>query len=66
MSYSYAQMDGTTRKQLNKVEKYYEAKKYSKAAGLMKEVLNKYPINESLWQLYQEITFQNYREHAKT
>ena len=63
---SYAQIDGTTKKQLNKIEKYYGAKKYSKAAEVMKEVLNKYPINESLWKMYQEITFQNYREHAKT
>ena len=66
ISFSYAQIDGTTKKQLNKVEKYYGAKKYSKAAELMKEVLNKYPINESLWKMYQEITFQNYRIHAKT
>ncbi|MDA0778735.1 MAG: hypothetical protein O3C19_06715 [Bacteroidetes bacterium] len=66
VTFGHAQMDGTTKKQLNKVEKYYGEKKYSKAAELMKEVLNKYPINESLWKMYQEITFQNYREHAKT
>lgn len=60
-----AQLDNTTKKQLKKVEKYYNAKKYNKAAEVMKDVLNKYPINESLWKIYQEVTYQNYRSQDR-
>lgn len=56
----YAQMDKKNQKKLKKVEKLYKKKKYSEAGKLTKQVINDYPINENLWQLYNQVMYANY------
>lgn len=55
-----AQMDKKNKKKLKKVEKLYKKKKYSDAGVLTREVINAYPINENLWQLYNQVMYANY------
>lgn len=56
----YAQMDKKNQKKLRKVEKLYKKKKYHDAGVLTKEIINAYPINENLWQIYNQVMYANY------
>lgn len=54
------QLDKTSQKKLNKVEKLYKKKKYLKSGMLMKDVINTYPVNQKLWDMYEQIMYKNY------
>jgi tetratricopeptide (TPR) repeat protein len=55
-----AQLDDQSSKSLKKIERYYKREKYEKAGNLMQELLNKYPLNENLWEYYQGVMYNNY------
>ena len=57
----FTQMDKTNAKKLKKVTKLYKKKKYVDAGVLTREVINDYPINENLWNLYNQVMYANYR-----
>jgi tetratricopeptide (TPR) repeat protein len=56
----FAQMDKPNAKKLKKVTKLYKKKKYLEAGLLTREVINDYPINENLWNLYNQVMYANY------
>jgi tetratricopeptide (TPR) repeat protein len=60
---AYGQLDKQSSKDLKKIEKYYKKEKYEKAGILMKDLLNKYPLNENMWKSYQGIMYQNYAKN---
>jgi len=53
-----AQLDDQSSKSLKKIERYYKKEKFEKAGILMKELLNKYPLNKNLWEYYQGVMFK--------
>jgi len=57
---TYAQMDKRDRRLLNNVDRYYKKQKFKKASSTMELILNRYPVNISLWNLYQDIAFSAY------
>ena len=57
---AFAQMDKTNSKKLKKVTKLYRKKKYVDAGVLTREVINDYPINNNLWNLYNQVMYANY------
>lgn len=54
----YAQMDKSSMKLIKKADRFYKKEQFEKAASVLKVVLNRYPINRTLWDMYQEITFR--------
>jgi tetratricopeptide (TPR) repeat protein len=58
-----AQLDDQSSKSLKKIERYYKKEKFEKAGNLMKELLNKYPLNKNLWEYYQGVMFENYAKN---
>lgn len=58
-----AQMDKKSQKSVIKATKLAKKGKYEKASEKMEAVLNEYPVNETLWKIYQEIKYEDYREN---
>ncbi len=56
----FAQMDKTNAKKIKKITKLYKKKKYVGAGKLTREVINDYPVNENLWNLYNQVMYANY------
>lgn len=56
----YAQMDKRNRKKLKKVEKLYKKEQYASAGKLTRQVINDFPVNESLWKLHNQVMYANY------
>lgn len=56
----FAQMDKTNAKKIKKITKLYKKKKYVGAGVLTREVINDYPVNENLWNLYNQVMYANY------
>jgi tetratricopeptide (TPR) repeat protein len=58
-----AQLDKKSKKNVVKATKLAKKGKYDKASEKMEAVLNQYPVNETLWKIYQEIKYEDYREN---
>ena len=63
--FTMGQLDKTNEKKIKKVKKYYKKEKYEDAGKLLKEVMQVYPVNEGLWNYYQEIYSANYKKNYK-
>ncbi|MDB9882982.1 tetratricopeptide repeat protein [Bacteroidia bacterium] len=60
---SFGQLDDASKKLLKKADKYIKKEKYEKAGANVKEVIEKYPVNDKLWKMYQEIMYKNYAKN---
>ncbi|MBT8326732.1 MAG: tetratricopeptide repeat protein [Bacteroidia bacterium] len=62
---SLGQLDKTNEKKIKKVKKCYKKEKYEEAGELLREVMQEYPVNEGLWNFYQEIYSANFKKNYK-
>jgi tetratricopeptide (TPR) repeat protein len=60
-----AQMDKANQKNLKKASKLIKKEKYEESAGLIKTVLQDYPLNDKLWKYYQDVLYKNYEKNYK-
>lgn len=58
-----AQLDKKSERSLRKASRLVKREKYYKAADRVRNVIRKYPVNNRLWDYYQEIYYRNYQHN---
>jgi tetratricopeptide (TPR) repeat protein len=63
--FSFSQMDKPSEKKLKKASRCVKKERFKEAGEYVKSVIQKYPVNEDLWNYYQEIYLRNYNKNYK-